>query len=309
MNIEILLETMILLLLLIITGYIICKLDILTVEINKKISELIVRVTCPALIIGSVCKQKMSNDGVNIIFLLFLGIILYLAYILASIIIVKFFNLSKNEKIIYELMLIFNNTSFVGIPVVKVLYGETSIFYLVILHMSFNFLIYTYGVMKLKPENENFQISLINILNSGIISAILGIIIYFLKLPIPNIIENYLMLLGEITIPLSLLLMGASLVKVPISKIFTNKKLIIFCLVKLLILPIVFYLIFSLFLTNKFYLDLIAISTALPAGSMIIMFSLKYDKEVSISSLGVVLTTIFSIGTLPIVVYLLNFLK
>ena len=309
MNIEILLETMILLLLLIITGYIICKLDILTVEINKKISELIVRVTCPALIIGSVCKQKMSNDGVNIIFLLFLGIILYLAYILASIIIVKFFNLSKNEKIIYELMLIFNNTSFVGIPVVKVLYGETSIFYLVILHMSFNFLIYTYGVMKLKPENENFQISLRNILNSGIISAILGIIIYFLKLPIPNIIENYLMLLGEITIPLSLLLMGASLVKVPISKIFTNKKLIIFCLVKLLILPIVFFLFFSLFLTNKFYLDLIAISTALPAGSMIIMFSLKYDKEVSISSLGVVLTTIFSIGTLPIVVYLLNFLK
>lgn len=309
MNIEILLETMILLLLLIITGYIICKLDILTVEINKKISELIVRVTCPALIIGSVCKQKMSNDGVNIIFLLFLGIILYLAYILASIIIVKFFNLSKNEKIIYELMLIFNNTSFVGIPVVKVLYGETSIFYLVILHMSFNFLIYTYGVMKLKPENENFQISLRNILNSGIISAILGIIIYFLKLPIPNIIENYLMSLGEVTIPLSLLLMGASLVKVPINKIFTNKKLIIFCLVKLLILPIVFYLFFSLFLTNKFYLDLIAISTALPAGSMIIMFSLKYDKEVSISSLGVVLTTIFSIGTLPIVVYLLNFLK
>lgn len=309
MHIEILLETMVLLLLLIITGYIICKLNILTAEINKKISELIVRITCPALIIGSVCKQEITNEEVNIVFLLFLGIILYLTYILASIFIVKFFNLSKNEKIIYELMLIFNNTSFVGIPVVKVLYGEAAIFYLVVLHMSFNFLIYTYGVMKLKPENENFQVSLRNILNSGIISAILGIIIYFLKLPIPNIIENYLMSLGEITIPLSLLLMGASLVKVPINKIFTNKKLIIFCLVKLLILPIVFYLIFSLFLTNKFYLDLIAISTALPAGSMIIMFSLKYDKEVGISSLGVVLTTIFSIGTLPIVVYLLSFLK
>lgn len=307
MNIRILIETMFLLLLLIITGYIVSKIHILTEETTKKLSELIVRVTCPALIIGAVFKQdEVGDKGVNILSILGLGVILYLSYILIATIVVKFFKLKNNEKPIYELMLIFNNTSFVGIPVVKVLYGDAAIFYLTILHLSFNFLIYTYGVIKMKPENENIKFSFRSIFNSGVIAALLGIVIYFLKIPLPNLAVNYLMTLGEVTIPLSLLLMGASLGKIPLKKVFTNRKLILFCLLKLLVLPVFFYFVFSLFVKNRFYVELITISTALPAGSMIIMFSLKYNKEVIISSLGVFLTTIFSIVTLPIIIYLLK---
>lgn len=299
-----LIETMTLLLLLIITGYIICKLNILTMELNKKMSELIVKVSCPALIIGVVCKHEEISQEINILFLLVLGIVLYLYYIVVSIILIKFFNLSRNEKSIYELMVIFNNTSFVGIPVVRVIYGDTSIFYLTVLHLSFNFLIYTYGVIKLKSNEEKIDFSLRNIINSGVISALLGIGIYFFKIPLPNILSNYLILLGGITIPLSLLLMGASLVMIPLDKIFSNKKLILFCMIKLLLLPIITYGVFSVFIENRFYIELITISTALPAGSMIIMFSMKHNKGVEISSLGVFLTTIFSIITIPIIVYI-----
>uniref|UniRef100_UPI003FEED766 AEC family transporter n=1 Tax=Fusobacterium mortiferum TaxID=850 RepID=UPI003FEED766 len=115
MNIRILIETMFLLLLLIITGYIVSKIHILTEETTKKLSELIVRVTCPALIIGAVFKQdEVGDKGVNILSILGLGVILYLSYILIATIVVKFFKLKNNEKPIYELMLIFSNTSFVG---------------------------------------------------------------------------------------------------------------------------------------------------------------------------------------------------
>lgn len=306
MNIGALVETMIILFGMLVTGVIAQKLKIITDEVSKKLSELIVKITSPALIVGSVCGKEISGDRMEIIYILGLGIIFYLINIIISILIIKPFKLNKGDKEIYELMVVFTNTGFVGIPVVKVLYGDYAILYLTILHISFNVLMYSYGIYKMNRYGGNAEgFDIKKIANAGVISAVLGLIIYLLNIPIPKIAGDYLMVIGEMTIPLSMMLLGASLATIPIKNIFKSKKIYIFCFVKLVVLPIFFYFLSSILLENQFFISLITISAGLPAASMIVMFAIKYEKNVEISSLGVFLTTFFSMITIPLIVYLL----
>lgn len=305
MNIGILVQTMCVLFGTIVVGYVIQKLGILNTESNRKISELIVKVTSPALIIGSVCNKNLEG-GSSVFFIFFIGIGLYIYYIILAKIIIKPFSLEKSSSNIYEMMIIFTNTGFVGFPIFRVMYGDTAIFYASILHIPFNIIMYSYGVYMInssKAGADSFKIK--DVLNSGVISAILALIIYTLHIPVPKVIGDTVILIGDATIPLSMMLIGASLADVPVKDVISSYKVYIFSVVKLIILPIITYFVIRLITADEFIIGLVTVSAGLPAGTMIVMMVARYGGDTKESSVGVFLTTLFSVATIPLMVYIL----
>jgi len=71
-----------------------------------------------------------------------------------------------------------------------------------------------------KAGADSFKLK--DVLNSGVISAILALIIYTLHIPVPKVIGDTVILIGDATIPLSMMLIGASLADVPVKDVISS---------------------------------------------------------------------------------------
>lgn len=310
MDIMVLIKTMIVLFGMIIVGYIINKGGILDKQGNQLLSELVVKVTSPALVLGAVCGEHTEGDNSFVLQILFIGVLLYAVYIVAAKVLVLPLRLDKKDSAVYQLMLIFANTGFMGYPILRVLYGDSSVFFASILHMPFNILIFTYGVYMLSQkssgnggEKEKFDYHLL--LSPGVISAVLALIIYMLRIPVPEPVADILKTIGDSTIPLSMMIIGSSLALIPIRDAFSDVKVYFFSAIKLLLVPALVYLLGRLVTRDPYIIGLMVVSAAMPSGSLVVMLATKYNSNVKAASIGVFITTLLSVVTIPAVVYLL----
>ncbi|MBQ8970443.1 MAG: AEC family transporter, partial [Lachnospiraceae bacterium] len=206
---------------------------------------------------------------------------------------------------IYRVMLIFSNIGFVGMPVIRATYGEIAVLYAAVFTVPYNILIYTYGISEIKGEKFDFRGNgtevLKKIFNVGVISAIIGIAIYLLGIQTPSFIKETVDYLSNLTAPLSMMVIGNSLAKMDVRKLFTNKELLIFSAVKLLILPIICTFIVLAVPIDPTLKGVCMIMMAVPVGSMTAMMAQQYDSNYELASQGVALTTLLSVLTIPVV--------
>ena len=66
----------------------------------------------------------------------------------------KVLGLGKSNRYIYENLLIFANTGFMGFPVISALYGNFAIFPFSIINMPLNILVYSYGVYLIEKREK-----------------------------------------------------------------------------------------------------------------------------------------------------------
>lgn len=299
-----LLETIFALFGVVLVGYVINKLGILNEKINSGITALIVKVTCPALIIHSVCVENTHGDPEKVWLLLFVGVVLYVFYILIAKIIVIPFRLPIADASVYEMMLVFSNNTFMGYPLVKVLYGDTALFYMSLIHMPFNLLIYTYGVyLANRNVNHHVQIKMGDLLTPGLISSILALIIYLSGFSISKPIVKILELTSGPTTMLSMLMIGSSLAMISFHGIFREYKLFFLTVIRLIVMPVCVYFIANRFLSDQVIIGLLTLSAGLPSSTMAGMIVTQYHGNVEVSSLGIVMTTFCSIMSIPLIVH------
>ena len=125
-------------------GFFLNKKNILDEYVSKKISALIINVTCPLLILTSVTSLEGTSSG-DIWLLLIAGAVTYLILPFLSLLIAKIVRAPKDCMGVYRSMIMFSNSSFMGYPVVEALYGPFAIFYSTIFHFGFNILFFSYG--------------------------------------------------------------------------------------------------------------------------------------------------------------------
>ena len=123
--------TMCKLLIAMLIGFYLFKKNILTKEVNAKLSSMIVQITCPCIILNSL--STVSHDDTGMVLKLFLaGVVMYVIFPIMAWIITKIMRVPAHLRGTYMCMLIFSNNSFMGYPVVQALYGDSAIFYITI---------------------------------------------------------------------------------------------------------------------------------------------------------------------------------
>ena len=139
------------------------------------------------------------------------------------------------------------------------------------------------------------------IFNIGVIACIVTMVIYLCKIPVPGMIADTITHLSNLTAPLSMMVIGASLATIDLKKLFTDVRLLLFSAVKLLLIPIVGVLIIRQFVSNETICGVCMVMLATPVGSMTAMLAQQYDGDYEMASKGVALTTILSVATIPLV--------
>lgn len=302
MDIMVVFQTMLKLFLLLILGFVLFKCHIFDEYTNKKISALIVNVASPMLIISSIAGVEGSNK--SIVFLMIgAGILMYIGFIILGKIINRIFPFSKKDWPVYECMVVFANTGFMGYPVLLDVFGQEAVFYASLIHMAFNFFVYTYAIMCLtKGDDSEFIINFKQLLTPGIILIFVGIFIYLFDIQLPSVLMDTINSVGSLTAPLSMMMIGSSLAVYPIKDSFTDWRSYVFAFVRLMIVPFVTMIMCRLLHIDAYYANITIITNAMPVGSMVLMLATQYNANVKIVTRNIVVSTLLSVITIPIVV-------
>lgn len=304
MDIGVIINQMLVLFIVMIIGYIANKKNILDVNMNKKISSLLLNITAPALILSSVVNESSEGDPKLVLEVVILSVILYAILPLVGIFLAKILRVPKEDENLYQFMTIFSNIGFMGFPVIESIFGSSAVFFAAIINLVFNVFCYSYGIYLISESNElSFDIK--TLINPGIILSIIAIIIYITNIEVSPIIKEVTSMVGGITTPLAMMLIGSSLAQIPIKEVFLEKRLYPYTFIKQVIIPIIFLLVLKYFVTNELILGIIIITSAMPVGTITIMFCNEYEGNIKLASKAIFITTLFSVITIPVLAYIL----
>lgn len=305
MDIQVLVNQLIMLFIMIFTGFGLNKVGLMGEKVDKKFTDFVLRFTTPLLVLGSVIggDEKRDVHAVFIVFLLSLG--MYIALPILAAICTRIFRTPKDHRGVYQFMFIFGNVGFMGYPIVDALFGGKGVLYTGILNILFNVLAYSYGAhIVAKDSGKNAKFELKTLLTPGISICTLAIIIYFLGIQFPKIIVSPIVSFGSMTTPLAMLLIGSTLANMDLKSVFTDKSIYIFIVVRMLITPLVLFFLVKCIVRDPFLQQFMLIMFCMPVGSASVLFAKQYDSDEEFAAKGVFVSTLLSIVTIPLISFI-----
>ena len=139
------------------------------------------------------------------------------------------------------------------------------------------------------------------LLSPGILSAFLAIAIYLLDLRLPQHIVSLFSTVGATTTPLAMIVIGSTLCGVKFSTVFTDKELYLFSFLKLLVLPVITFFILRFFIKDRTLLEISTILSGCPIAGNVTMLCMEYNRDVTLVSKGICISTLLSMVSIPIV--------
>lgn len=321
MSISVVLQQMVIIFILIGIGMVLFRRGLLSEEGSKQISGLIINVTNPALLICSALEDgpKASLRDLGIALAAYAAVFAIL--IAAGFLLPYLLRVPKNLHYAYQMLTVFGNVGFIGIPLASAVLGSESLIFVSIFNLLFNLLIYTLGISLLQkaargqagevtavsagqadtdlPQASSGRLQ--KLVNAGTISAAVTILFYLGNFHVPVIISSSLSYAGRATTLLSMLVLGVSVAQMAPREIFSHPKLYLFTLLRQILVPIGCILLMRGLITNKLILNTMLLMAAVPAANMPLMLAKQMDMETEAISQGIILTTVLSLITVPIV--------
>ena len=297
---------MVVLFLILILGYIGGKTRVLTIADNKPLSKMVNCITNPCSVLHSaLCVERALENGEGLK-LIGITVIMYFGLILIAEITTRVLGVKVAQQGQYKFMMVFSNVGYMGIPVVRVIFGEEATFCVAIFIMVFYLFIYTYGVRQICSEPGQKGIDWKKVICPMTISSLIAIIGYLAGIQVGGVIKDPLKTVANITTPCAMLIIGCALSSVPVKNVFTNWRLYIVALLKLLVIPVVVYLLLKPIMGASMVLGVMVVIMAMPVATIITMLSAQYDKDQTLAASSVFITTLLSVITIPLLAAVLK---
>ena len=277
---------------------------ILTTAFSKGASWLLLNVFLVATIASSIISTDASRYTLRHLGLVLLlsSAVMLLLYLIPGIL-VRVLPVDKTKETRLELLMSVVNNMFVALPVAETLYGTDAVFILAISCIPFNVLAYTYGIARLRGEKAKLRLG--DIINVPLVATLVATLIFMLHIPIPAPIRTVLSGISGGTVPISMLIVGATLGTADFSKAIRDRSLYLLALVRFLIVPAAAWLFLKALGVETVLANTLIIMAASPCAIIVTAFSIQTGYDGEYTSEGILFTTLLSIITLPITAYLI----
>lgn len=308
MSITVLLTQMIKLFIIICVGFVLSKVKILDNHTRGQLTKILLYVTTPALIIHSFI-ENMGGSRAVLLKLFGVATITYLLLPLAGVILMLLLRVSKKERGMYIFMTTFANVGFMGFPVVEALFGSQGVFYTAVFNCMFNIVIFSFGVVLMYYGEEDGKslkevLSLKKIMNPGIIGCLCAIIIFLAGIMVPPVVDDVFASVGGLTSPLAMILVGASLAGMKAKELFGGVRIYVFTVLKQIAIPLLTWPLISIFITDELLSAVTLLMVSMPVANSAVLFATEYGKDEKLAAKGIFITTVASLVTIPLVVYI-----
>lgn len=283
-------------------GYAANRLGYLDGEADQKVSKLLLNITMPAMIVAAVITGEELPELGTILSILEVGVVFYLLEAVFALVVPRFLPGTQGQKGVWRYALAFPNVGFIGYPVAVALFGDGALFYAAILALPFNLLSYSLGPLLLAGA-ARFRWK--QLFTPCIVASVLGLVLALTRLRPPALVGEMLDFVGDITVPLSLLVVGSLLAGMSAGQVLRSPKLWLLTAIRLLLLPVALCLVLRALGIDSLVLGIAVTQMAMPVAVNGTLLSMEYGGDTECMAQITFLTTAASIVTIPIVAVLL----
>lgn len=287
-------------------GYIAKRKKILPASADTIMTQIILFITLPCLIVYALDIPFSSQLLKEFIVLTVLGTLTLVCIILFAAWYVKFRKLPKHLVAVQQGVMIFGNQGFMGVALTLGLFQNEGLVYATVFNIPLFFLIWTYGIYLFIKNSNRVKFSSI-FLNAGVIATCIGVFLFVTPLTLPHLLSDTLREIGHMTVPLSMLLVGSLIANIPFARIVNHLKTEITwvaIVTKLILMPLI--LAPFIYLLPSMLLPIIVgmLVSAMPTASTISMYATRYGGDAEYASVVVALSTILAMLSLPLLYYI-----
>lgn len=297
------LQVMVVLFIIVVLGYALCKLGYMGEDFDRKLSSIVVDVTCPLLILSSVMGESLP-DRTLILPLLGVGFLTYVLLLVFGFFVPRLIAADRDDQGMIGFALMFANVGFIGYPIVSSIFGAKAVFYAALLNMPNTFFIFTAGVMLVKGEYSVRKLNLKLLFSPAMIAAFVAALLVAFDVHTPEIVARPVTMVGNITVPAALMIIGSSMARLPLHDIIGSPKVYVASVVRLGVVPVSLYFLFNVCGVSDIVNEINTVVIAMPVASFGTMFCMKYGRNPALMTEMTFITTVGSIFTIPLITML-----
>ena len=299
----------------VVVGYIAGKQEYMGGTFDKRLSKLVIDITCPALILSSAMTGELP-DRSYILPLLTISIITYLILTGVALLLPRFLTKKKADEGVVGFALMFGNVGFMGYPIVASIFGHEAVFYAAVLNVVNTFAVFTIGTILITGKTVNgpkFQKKALY--STPMLASYLTMLIVTLEIKdFPTVIIQPLSMIGNITVPAALLIIGSSMSNLPLRAMLGNGTIYVTTLMRLVVLPLALHFLCtalekmleafapSIAVFSPFVVGINTVVIAMPVATYGTILCLRQGKDTTLITGVTFITTLLSMISIPLLV-------
>lgn len=298
--------------LLCLVGYLMFKGGKISMEGSRALGNILLYLSLPCVIINGFqwecTKERLAGLGISSVLAL---LVLFLSILISRI----FFR----RDAIAAFGAAFSNPGFFGIPLIQAVLSDGAVFYIAPFIAFLNLLQWTYGVSLMvkdekapdKRESLPKAVSrqLLKLMKAPFMIAILiGLFFFLTGIPMPALLKKCVTQMANLNTALAMFAIGIYLAQTDIPGMFAKRRLYLIALVRMVLIPVVTILLLALIPdTWREMKTAIFIAAACPVGSNVAVYAQLHNRDYAYAVETVVLSTLFSVLTIPALSVLVNY--
>lgn len=296
-------------------GYYANHKKMITPVVNTGIGALVMKLTCPALLFVTIAVNEINSNRLKIFFLLVLA--QYLVSVIGGKTICMYCRKRGWEEKYMAMLEVTTSTSnngFVGLPIALMFFGETGGFYMSACFFGIHLYLWTYAVRVLQGNNKEktaLHETLRKLLNPNCVMVFIGLLFSLMGWTpsVPTYVMDTMSTLGNMSTPLSLIYIGAMAGNEGILGLIYKKNAVEIALIRMVLFPLFTVALVYFLPITALVKTICAVSMACPCAAIMPMVVEQYGKLGAEESSDItLLTTVFSMGVLPLTIWVCEFL-
>lgn len=301
----ILADQVVIMFLLLAVGVILYRIRMITSEGNKQIAGIVLYIVAPLLILDTYCMPYDAAITKNML----LGFLLSGGSICAGILFSNLLRIRGDKKKLSteRFTVIFVNCGFMGIPLAQAVFGGVGVMYCTTYITMFNLFVWTYGLALMRGKNKgksSFFEKMKPFLTPTMLCIVVGLFIYFLRIPVPKQVKSAVSYLASMNTPLAMIVSGVYIAESKIFSALRHGRIYFVSFMKCFLFPLVVLLLLLPLPLNTELKTTILILSACPSGANGMLFASRFGGDQETASHVFALTTVACVAFIPIIVVL-----
>ena len=285
-------------------GFIFTKLKIIDEKISSAASILLLSVINPINLLSSYLGGYDSEKAKGLFISMGLGVLMLAITTLIAFVLVK---KGGEDWQVERACILFGNLGFMGIPIVTAIVGQEAVFYMSTLILIQNIYMWTYGVLLMSGEKAGKGAILKLLATPTIICILIGLVIFFTRIPVPELIYSPLKSIAGSTTPVAMLISGSIIARSSLKDIFGHRRILLIAAVRLLISPLLMLPLLKILPLPHLISLTVLIAAGTPSATNNNIFAMRYGRNAGYATGIFTLTTFACIFTIPLMVMVYNF--
>ncbi len=280
-------------------GFFLLRKGFINADFQKKLSRILLQIVLPLNVIVAAHQEYSADTASRLSIVTLIAVLYHVGMYAGSFLFTRKLSMPLDDKNMFTNMLSLGNVAFMGIPITQELFGSEGVLAAVIFTIVFHLSAFTVGVHILGQKT-----SILSIFKSPmVIASIISTVIFFTPLKLPSVLVDSFAQVGNMTTPLAMIIVGASLAYIRVIDIIREKWGWVLTIIRQFLVPGVIAFVMWFIGLEGIVPSVVLVLSTMPAATNNVIFAQEYNKDVAFTTRCVVLGTLMTPVSLVLAVW------